>query len=72
MTESTAKKQEFLVLGHPVKVRIYGDGNEAFAEISGFNLSAPLTSCQLEDLADWLKRVAFDVERFESNAHAGV
>lgn len=68
MYQSIAKKDEFYVLGHPVKVRIYGDGNQAHAEISGFNLAAPLTAEQLNDLGDWLKSIADQVEDFERNA----
>jgi hypothetical protein len=69
MYQSIAKKDDFYVLGHPVKLRIYGDGPEAFAEISGFNLSAPLTASQLNDLADWLKSIADKVEEFERAAN---
>lgn len=69
MHESIAKKDDFYVLGHPVKVRIYGDGNQAHAEISGFNLDAPLTSDQLNDLADWLKSIADKVDDFERAAN---
>lgn len=70
MQESIAEKHDFSVLGHPVKVRIYGDGNEAHAEISGFNLAAPLTSDQLNDLAEWLKTMADRVDAFERRANA--
>lgn len=68
MYQSITHNDVFYVFGHPVKVRIYGDGNQAHAEISGFNLAAPLTAEQLNDLGDWLKSIADQVEDFERNA----
>jgi hypothetical protein len=68
MHQSITQKDVFYFLGHPVNVRIYGDGNQAHAEISGFNLAAPLTAEQLNDLGDWLKSIADQVEDFERNA----
>lgn len=66
MTTLDAKKLDFNVLNHPVKVRIYGDGPQAFAEVSGFNLSAPLTSEQLFDLSIWLQEIAGHVDNYEA------
>lgn len=69
MSQSIATKDDFYVLGHPVKLRIYGEADRAFAEISGFNLSAPLTADQLNDLGDWLKSIADKVDAFERAAN---
>lgn len=69
MATKPAIKDDFIVLGNPVKVRIYGDGNQALADISGFNLAVPLTADQLHDLADWLRSISERVDAFERAAN---
>lgn len=68
MYQSITNNDVFYVFGHPVKLRIYGEADRAFAEISGLNLSAPLTADQLNELGDWLKSIAYQVENFERAA----
>lgn len=56
-----AKKLDFLIAGEPVKARVYADGPEAFAELSGLNLNKPLTYEDVYALRDLFDDVFFEL-----------
>lgn len=62
-----AKKLDFVFVDQPVKVRIYADEatNSTRTQVSGLDLSQPLSLAQIEGLKELFERVAYDAERMD-------
>ena len=65
MSTKETKKLDFMFMGQPVKLRLYEENGQAMAQISGLDLSQPMTVSRLSNLMEFFADVSMEAEAYE-------